>query len=120
MNGQAEHSKSHTKRLVARRAFDGVWVAGIESGQQEMESRHFEKAQVCFDLMSQVRNDPWPVLLLAEAHAAAGNKRQAVRDLREAARRGLKDAGVIESDPRFQVLKGELDFQKLIAELKQK
>lgn len=114
----AEHSKNDTKRLVAQRAFDELWVAGIEDGQQELESHHFEKADACFDLMSKVRDDPWPVVLLAETHAAAGNRKLAIKDLREAVRRGLTDATAIESNERLQTLKEDPDFQKLMAGLK--
>jgi hypothetical protein len=114
----AEHSKNESKRLIARRAFDELWVAGIENGQQELESHHFEKADACFDLMSKVRDDPWPVLLLAETHAAAGNRKLAIKDLREAVRRGLSDVSAMESNERLQTLKADPDFQKLIAELK--
>jgi hypothetical protein len=114
----AEHSKSENRRLVARRAFDELWVAGIEQGQEELGSRHFEKADAWFDLMSRVRDDPWPVLLLAETHAASGKRKLAIKDLREAVRRGLSDASVIESNEKLQTLKEDPDFQKLMATLK--
>jgi hypothetical protein len=120
LKDQAEHAKNATKRLISRRAFDEVWVAGVESGQQELESRHFATAEACFDLMSKVRNDPWPVLLLAETHASAGNRKRAMRDLQEAVRRGLTDASVIESNDRLQVLKADPEFQKLVQGIKQK
>jgi hypothetical protein len=116
----AEHSRNEMKRLVARRAFDELWVAGIENGQQELESRHYEKADACFDLMSKVRDDPWPVLLLAETHAAAGNRKLAIKDLREAVRRGLTDAAAIESNERLQTLKTDPEFQGLMADLQHK
>jgi tetratricopeptide (TPR) repeat protein len=118
LHDQAEHSRNDTKRLVASRAFGELWVAGIESGQEDLEAGHFEKAEACFDLMSKVRDDPWPVLLLADTHAAAGKKKQAIRDLQEAVRRGLTDARAIESDDRLQILKADSDFQKLIETLK--
>ena len=70
--------------------------------------------------MAEVIDDPWPVLLLAETHAAAGKKKQALNDLQKAVQRGLKDADVIDSDERLQVLKVEPEFQKLLAELRQK
>lgn len=114
LKDQAQHDKNETKRLVSSRAFTDLWVSGIEGGQQELESRHFDKAEACFELMSQVTNDPWPLLLLADTHAAAGNKKQAVKDLQEAVRRGLNDAAVIESDPHLQLLKGDPGFQKLL------
>ena len=53
-------------------------------------------------------------------HAAAGKKKQALSDLKKAVHRGLKDADVIDSDERLQVLKVEPEFQKLLAELRQK
>lgn len=120
LSDQAEHSRNQTRKLVSRRVFDGLWIAGIESGQQELESGHFEKAETCFDLMGKVRSDPWPILLLAETHAAAGNRKKALRDLQEAVRRGLTDATVIESSTRLQVLKSDPEFQKITAGLKQK
>lgn len=120
LGDQAEHSKSEVTRLVSKRAFDDLWIEGIETGQQELEPHHFEKAEACFQLMSKVRYEPWPVLLLAETHATAGNRKQAIQDLQEAVRRGLKDPEVLESDSKLQILKPEAEFQKLIEELKHK
>jgi len=106
-----------TKRLIASRAFGGVFVGTMEDGQQQLAARHFAKAEAYFDLMRQVTDDPWPVLLLADTHAAAGNRRLAIRDLQEAVRRGVKDRTTIESDPQLQTLKGEPEFQKLLGQL---
>jgi predicted esterase len=114
LDAEAEHSASETKRLISRRAADGVWVAAIERGEEELEEHHFERAEACFQLMSQVRSDVWPVLMLADTHAEEGKQKPAMKDLREAVRRGLKDADVIESDSRLQVLKNSPDFQKLV------
>jgi hypothetical protein len=118
LKDQATRSRNERTRLVASRAFDDILVSGIESGQQELEARHFEKAEACFRLMSDATADPWPVLLLAETHASNGNKKLAIKDLREAVRRGLKNADVIESDEKLASLKAEPDFQKLLTALK--
>jgi len=120
LNDQAKHSKNEQKRLISGRAFSGVFVGAMEDGQQQLAGRHFEKAEDYFDLMRQVSDDPWPVLLLADTHAAAGNRKLAIKDLQEAVRRGLKDRAVIESDPQLQGLKSEPDFQKLVAGLERK
>jgi len=117
LNEQARHNKNETKRLIASRAFGGIFVGTMEDGQQELAVRHFEKAEVYFDLMRQLTDDPWPVLLLADTHAAAGNRRLAIKDLQEAVRRGVKDRTVLENDPQLQSLKAEPDFQKLLAQL---
>ena len=118
LNDQAKHSKNETKRLISSRAFSGIFVRAMEDGQQELDARHFEKAEVYFDLMRQVTDDPWPALLLADTHAASGNRKLAIRDLQEAIRRGLKDRSVIESDSRLKTLKGDPDFEKLVSGLK--
>lgn len=118
LKDQAEHSKNESKRLVAGRAYDGILVEAIESGQQELEARHFERAENCFQLMSEATSDPWPVLLLAETHASSGNKKLAIKDLQEAVRRGLKNADAIDSDKRLEGLRSEPEYQKLLAAMK--
>ena len=120
LSDQAKHSKNETKRLISSRAFSGIFAGAIGDGQQQLAVRHFEKAEAYFDLMRQVSDDPWPVLLLADTHAASGNRKLAIKDLQEAVRRGLKDRAVIESDPQLQGLKNEPEFQKLVAGLEGK
>jgi hypothetical protein len=48
------------------------------------------------------------------------NKKQAVKEVQEAIRRGLKDREVIASDPQLQVLRSDPQFQKLLTSLKGK
>jgi hypothetical protein len=116
---RAEHSKHERNRLIYARAFENMQVEGIEHGQQELEAGHFAKAEACFELMSQISDDAWPFLLLAETHAASGDSRRAMRDLGDAVRHGLKNAAALESDRRLQVLKSVPAFQKLLTDLKQ-
>jgi predicted esterase len=118
LKDQAAHAKNESKRLVSGRAIEDLWVEGIENGQQELEAKHFDRAEACFELMSQVKSEPWPSLLLARTHLAWGKKKQAIRDLKESVKRGYKDADAIESDSEFQTLKTEPEFQKLVAELR--
>jgi predicted esterase len=120
LSDQVTQSKKEETRLVSKRAFGSVWVGGIETGERELEERHFEKAEACFQLMSQVNDDPWPMLLLADTHAAEGKRKQAIRDLDEAVKRGLNDAEVIESDAKLQTLKQEAEFKALVQKLKHK
>jgi hypothetical protein len=46
-----------------------------------------------------------------------GNHKQAIKDLREGIRRGLKNAEVIEKDESLQPLRSEPEFQKMLSEL---
>ncbi len=114
----AEHDKNEQRRLVFMRAFRGLWAQGIEGGQSAFEQRHFDTAEVYFQLMGECSVEPWPSLLLAETRVAMGNKKQALRDLREAIRRGLKNPEAIERDSKLQSLSSDVEFRKMLAELK--
>ena len=118
LKNQAAHAKDEQKRLIYARAYDDMRVEGMENGQQELEGGHFARAEDCFELMAQVSDDPWPHLLLAETHALSGNRTQAMRDLQDAVKHGLKDPEVLESDPRLQTLKSDAAFRKLLLDLK--
>ncbi len=85
LSDQSEHAKKETDRLIASRVFGDLWVSSIENGQQELQAHHFDKAEACFQLMSQVKNDPWPHVV-TRRHARcrrqqeAGNQRLAGSD----------------------------------------
>ena len=118
---QAEHAKREDQRLVRLRAYNDLWSQGIETGHVEFARKHFANAEYYFRLMADVSPDePWPVLLLAEARTAMGNKKQAIKDIREAVRRGLKNADYLEQDPNLRALSSEAEFQRIIAELRTK
>ena len=114
------HSKLEAQRLVFLRAYSDLWAHGIEAGQAEFESRHFERAELYFQLMGEIDDDPWPALLLAETRTAMGKKKQALKDLREAIRRGLRNPAILEEDPNLRPLDADPEFKKLLVELKSK
>jgi len=120
LRNQIDHEKNEEKRVVFVRAFDDLWVQAIEAGQAEMEiSKNPAKAEIYFELMSSVTpKQPWPVLLLAEASAARGDKKRALKYLRDAVNRGLKQPESIENDANLQSLRSEAEFQQIIDELK--
>jgi dienelactone hydrolase len=114
----AAHSKNTEKRLARLRAFHALWAQGIEAGQAELLAKQSARAENYFQLMADVAPDAWwPLLLLAETRTAMGNHKQAIKDLREGIRRGLKNAEVIEKDESLQPLRSEPEFQKMLSEL---
>jgi predicted Zn-dependent protease len=114
----AAHSKNTEKRLVRLRAFHDLWAQGIEAGQAELLAKHSARAENYFQLMADVAPDAWwPLLLLAETRSAMGNHKQAIKDLREGIRRGLKNAEVIEKEESLQPLRSEPEFHKMVSEL---
>lgn len=119
LRSQSQHEKNDDKRLVLQRSFHDVWAQGIEAGQAQLADRHFDLAEFYFRLMADVTPDePWPTLLLAETDTAAGNRKQAIKDLRETVKRGLKNPDAIEKDVALDALRSEAEFQKIVAELK--
>jgi predicted Zn-dependent protease len=119
LKSQGEHSKSERKGLVMLRAFNSLWAQGIEAGQAEMEQKHFGRAEVYFQLMSEITPEqPWPTLLLAENRAAMGDRKIAIKAIRESIKRGLKNPEVLEKDGNLQSLRSDPEFQKIVGELK--
>ncbi len=119
LKSEADRGGDEAKRLVFGRAFEDLWVEGIENGQQEFQAGHLERAESWFELMSRIRDDPWPFLLLARTHAAAGKSKRAVADLQQAARRGFNDVEAIASDKYLQVLNADPAFQRLLSEMEE-
>lgn len=101
--------------LVASRAFTQLWIQGIENGQDDFRNGLFSQAALYFDLMAEASPDQaWPLVLLAEAHARAGNKKSALKALEEAQHRGLKNPQALAQDPELQSLASEPAFQKIV------
>jgi predicted esterase len=116
----AEHSQDEGKRLISVRAFNGLWAHGIEAGQAALEGKRLAQAETYFLLMSEVMPDePWPFLLLAETRAAGGDRKQALKYIREAMQRGLANPDVLENDANLQVLRQDPEFQRLVESLKE-
>ena len=120
LKSQAEHSKPQ-RRLVMLRAFNDLCAQGIEAGQAQLEQKQFDSALSYFELMSEITPDePWPALLLADTHASMGNKKQTIKDIQEAMRRGFKNPEFLEQDPNLQTLHGDSEFLNIVAALKAK
>jgi dienelactone hydrolase len=121
LKGQAEHLKDPDQRLIRLRAFSDLWAQGIEAGQAEFARKHFASAEYYFRLMADVSPDePWPVLLLAETHTAMGNKKQAIKDVREVVRRGVKNPDVLEKDQALEPLRSEPEYRQIVEQMKKK
>jgi predicted Zn-dependent protease len=120
LQSQAKRANTENRRNLYQRCFNDLWAQGIEAGQSQFVDHHFDVALSYFQLMADVSpQEPWPALLSAEAHTSAGNKKEAVKSLREALRRGLKNPEAIEKDRNLEALRTDPDYQKLVAGMKQ-
>ena len=117
---QAQREKSEEKRLVLLRAFHQLWAQGVEAGQAELEKKQFAKADYYFRLMGDISPDePWPALLLAETDTARGDKKHAIKDLRDAMKRGLKNPDAIAKDTNLESLRSDPEFQQIVDQLRE-
>lgn len=110
-------SKDH---LVFVRAFNQLWIQGIETGQNEFRNNNFPGAAAYFESMADAAPDQaWPLLLLAEARVREGDKKAALKALEEAVQRGLKNPKNLTEDPEFEPLASDPAFQKIVRALDQ-
>jgi len=118
LKSRADHAKTESQRLVLLRALSSLWVNGIESGQAHLRQKAWPKAMEYFQLISDISpNEPWPCLLMAETSTAMGDKKQAIKYLREAVRRGLKNPDVLEKDDALKALREEPEYRELLQQI---
>lgn len=102
-------------RLVYVRAFNQLWVQGIEDGQEEFRKHEFVYAADYFQLMANVAPDQsWPLLLLAETKVREGENKAALKVLDEAVKRGVKSPQNITADPELAPLKADPEYQRIV------
>lgn len=114
-------AKSNSRdRLVFVRAFNQLWIQGMEDGQEEFRNHEFPRAEAYFELMAAAAPDQaWPLLLLAETRVREGDKKAALKALEEAVKRGLKNARTLTQDPELKPLASDPAFQQIVQGLDQ-
>jgi dienelactone hydrolase len=103
------------KHLVYVRAFNQLWVQGMEDGQEQFRKNELNRAAAYFQLMGDVAPDQsWPLLLLAETRVREGNKKAALKALEDAQKRGIKSPETLTHDPELAPLSQDPDFQRIV------
>ncbi len=109
---------SDRERKVYLRAFNQLWIQGIEAGQDDFRNNQVGPAAAYFDLMAEVAPDQaWPLVLLAETRVRAGNRKAALKAIEEAVKRGLKRADTLTRNPELAPLASDPEFQKIVQSL---
>ncbi len=107
-------SKASDHKVYAR-AFNQLWVQGLEAGQNAFRENRFSQAAAYFELMAEATPDqPFPLLLLADVRVRAGNKKAALKALEQAVHHGLKRAQTLTQDPELQPLASDPEFQRIV------
>jgi len=95
----------------------GIGAVGIETfylGQQNRGARRLTAARADFGICASMRpKASGPAYDLARTHAALGNRKQALSELRRALDLGFRDLGRLATDPEWVPLRAEPEFQAL-------
>jgi hypothetical protein len=119
LKGQSERPRNDAARMAARRVLVSSWIQLREETARDMEVGELGRASARLALMGQMRpDDPAVDYRLARLNARRGRKGDAIEALRNAVKKGLSDAAVVEEEPDFAPLRSEAAFQRLLAQLK--
>lgn len=104
--------------LVYVRAMNQLLLQGIEDGQEQFRSGEYERAAAYFELMADAAPDQSsPLLLLAETRVHMGDKKGALKALKEAVRRGVKSRETLTQDPELAPLLPDPEFQRIVQDV---
>lgn len=117
-----ERSDDPEERLSATRLLNTVaGQTGFYLPQQFAERKQWDRALFVLAIAAEIRpEDPGVWYSRAVIHARKGDRRKALADLRRAAETGWKDAERVETHEAFAPLRGEAEFQKIVAEMRAK
>jgi len=117
LNGQK--LKDESQRRVYQRAFDGLFAQMMEEGQQRLTVKKSAEALPFFELMAEAAPErAWPPLGIAEARAAMGDHKRALKAVRQAVNTGRISAEILGGDRDLAPLFADSEFQKILEELK--
>lgn len=116
----ARKTKDARERRIRQRAFDALFADLIETGQQRKAKGKLSEALPFFELVSEAAPErPWPALLIAEARFATGDRKGALKAVRQAAKTGGITAEILANDSGLARLSSDPEFQKIVEELKE-
>jgi hypothetical protein len=105
-------------RRVLERALGGIFITAMETGRPILETGDGRTAALYFELGAAALPDSaWPHFSLAKCHALAGDKKAALRDLKQARAAGSTAAEVndfVKADAKLAALMKSPEYQKLV------
>lgn len=113
------HKEKRPERVrVLRRALGGVFVSTIETGESILDRGDAHTAARYFDLGAvAIPESSWPHFGLAKCHAILGDRKAALRDLKNAREAGATPAELqnfVRSVPQLSTLSDNPEYQKLL------
>jgi tetratricopeptide (TPR) repeat protein len=112
--GRDLESPKPDRRVVSKRVIDGFYIETFYLGQQNRDAGRLTAARADFGICASMRpKASGPAYDLARTHAALGNRKQALSELRKALELGFRDVGRLATDPEWAPLRAEPEFQAL-------
>jgi dienelactone hydrolase len=111
-------STDDERRILARRVIDGFRISALYDGMDRLEDGKPAAAEVALEFC--VRAQPenaYSRYQLARAHAALGDRKRALAELRRAVEGGYGDGGRLASDPEWSRLRDDPELVALLAKL---
>jgi len=106
-------------RRVLERAAANIFAMTVETGEQLLDQGQSRTAEFYLELAAVARPDSkWPLLSLARCHAAMGDKKAALRDLRRAREAGSTTAELdefVKANPKLAPLTDTPEYRSLVA-----
>jgi dienelactone hydrolase len=117
---QSSQSRDTTERRVSRRVLEGFYVQLSQEVAVLFEQKDYARAADRLEIASEVKPDDAATrYVLARAYSLGGRKKKALESLRSAFERGFRDLARLEQDKNFDSLRGESEYKKLVADLRQ-
>jgi len=116
---QRERETNPEKLAVIRRAQGAVIGYAYDSGMTLMDNKNYRAAALYFELatLAGPKSSAGLHYHAAAAYSLAGDKKQALRILRQAVAEGFDDRVRLEKDPDFERLRSTPEFEALVAKL---
>lgn len=110
-----ESARKDWRGRVTERAFSQVTARLFEAGEGRRREKEFALAVSLYELLSAAAPDnPGPYFQIAKTFAQAGKKKEAIRALQEAVKRGFNRTDLLEQQ-EFDDLRSEAQFQTVVA-----
>lgn len=113
---QSTANEDSGKRRIARRVWEGVSLGLVERGLRFLESRKlYSDAVSTFQLLAKMNPDqPDAFYYLAWGHAAAGNQKKALENLRLSVEKGFANLKALDENKAFDVLRNDPAYAAIV------
>ena len=112
---QANQKRNEADRLVAVRALNLFWIRLNKDAATDIENKNYNGAAMRLELLTQIRPDnPQVFYHLSRIYALGGNRKDALKALRNAVEKGFKNATELVDNPDFEKIRGDPDFLRIL------